>query len=295
MEKVCKHFQCGFCKFGESCKKQHIKHMCLIQSCTSKSCIKRHPKNCKYFSIQQSCKFGDHCAYKHNSSSDKSDHKKCQDKIAALEASFEFLKAQMYDLTEELDNIKSEKHKVNVDPSFECEICEYKASTKTVLKRHTTAKHKQNIPPPEKERNEDLETSLTLLVPLEEREEVIYSPPQPVHKDFSKTSSSLHFKCNICQHETVSEAALHGHKSLKHNTNIPHTSQWDKKKCHICNNVFTETTLFKNHMITQHGFSDEHSAECMNCESTELGDYRPVPSQHIFMNCKNCELLEAES
>ena len=105
----------------------------------------------------------------------------------------------------------------------------------------------------------------------------------------------MHFKCDICKHESISEAALHGHKSLKHDIKIPHTSQWDKKKCHICNIVFTETTLFKNHMIKQHGFSDEHSDECMNCESTEVGDYRPVPSQHIFMNCKNCELFEAES
>ena len=289
MEKVCKHFQCGFCKFGESCQKQHIKEICLVQSCTSKSCIKRHPKNCKYFSIQQSCKFGDHCAYKHNFNSDKS-----KNKIIALEAAVEFMKAQICDLTEEVKNIKSKKHKVRSDLSLKCEICDYKASTKSVLKRHTTTKHKKNIPPPENERHRDLETSLPLLVPLEEREEVDYSPPPPVVKDISKTSSTLQFKCDICKHESLSEAALHGHTSLKHDTNIPHTSQWDKKKCHICNNVFTETTLFKNHMIKQHGFSDENSDECMNCESTEVGDYRPVPSQQILMNCKNCEILEAE-
>ena len=289
MEKVCKHFQCGFCKFGESCQKQHIKEICLVQSCTSKSCIKRHPKNCKYFSIQQSCKFGDHCAYKHNFNSDKSENK-----IIALEAAVEFMKAQICDLTEEVKNIKSKKHKVRSDLSLKCEICDYKASTKSVLKRHTTTKHKKNIPPPENERHRDLETSLPLLVPLEEREEANYSPPPPVVKDISKTSSTLQFKCDICKHESLSEAALHGHTSLKHDTNIPHTSQWDKKKCHICNNVFTETTFFKNHMIKQHGFSDKHSDECMNCESTEVGDYRPVPSQQILMNCKNCEILEAE-
>ena len=117
-----------------------------------------------------------------------------------------------------------------------------------------------------------------------------------IHNEIiSKSSSSVHFKCDICKHESISETALHRHKSLKPDINIPHTSQWDKKKCHICNTVFTETTLFKNHMIKLHGFSDEHSDECMNCESTEVGDYRPVPSQHIFMNCKNCELFEAES
>ena len=109
MEKVCKHFQCGFCKFGESCQKQHIKDICLVQSCSSKSCVKRHPKNCKYFSIQQSCKFGDHCAYKHNSNSDKSENNKYLNKIIALEDSVEFMKKQICDLTEEVENIKSKK------------------------------------------------------------------------------------------------------------------------------------------------------------------------------------------
>ena len=109
MDKVCQHFQCGFCNFGESCQKKHIKDICLIQSCTSKSCVKRHTKNCKYFSIQQSCKFGDHSAYKHNPNSDKSENKKYLDKIIALEDSVEFMKKQICDLTEEVENIKSKK------------------------------------------------------------------------------------------------------------------------------------------------------------------------------------------
>ena len=108
---MCKHFQCGFCKFGENYQKQHIKDICLIQSCTSKSCVKRRPKNCKYFSIQQSCKFGDHFAYKHNPNSDKSENKKYLDKIIALEDSVEFMKAQISNLTEEVENIKSKNTK----------------------------------------------------------------------------------------------------------------------------------------------------------------------------------------
>ena len=75
--------------------------------------------------------------------------------------------------------------------------------------------------------------------------------------------------------------------------NIPHTSHWDPNKCHICNIVFTQTEDFKCHMIKQHGFED-NSDNCMNCEGTEVGLYRPMPFQAVHMNCVECEILEAE-
>ena len=68
---------------------------------------KRHSKNCKFVSIQQSCKFWDHCAYKHNSNNAKSENRKYLDKIIALEDFVEFMKAQICDPTEEVENIKS--------------------------------------------------------------------------------------------------------------------------------------------------------------------------------------------
>ena len=99
---------------------------------------KKTPQELQILLYPAESKFGDHCAYKHNSSSDKSENKKYLDKIIALEDSVEFRKAQICDLTEEVDNIKSKKHKVRDDLSLKRDICEYKASTKSVLKRHTT-------------------------------------------------------------------------------------------------------------------------------------------------------------
>ena len=64
--KVCRHYQTGFCKFGESCRKQHVKESCQITKCNLKICTKRHPKVCKYFKQQQFCKFGDSCSYRHD-------------------------------------------------------------------------------------------------------------------------------------------------------------------------------------------------------------------------------------
>ena len=73
MDIVCKYFQCGFGKFGESCRKQHVKEICPTQSCTLSSCMKRHPKVCKYFLVQKSCKFGEHRSYKHVENNNQND------------------------------------------------------------------------------------------------------------------------------------------------------------------------------------------------------------------------------
>jgi hypothetical protein len=35
--------------------------------------MKRHPKVCKYFLVQKSCKFGEHCSYKHDDNKNLND------------------------------------------------------------------------------------------------------------------------------------------------------------------------------------------------------------------------------
>ena len=112
----------------------------------------------------------------------------------------------------------------------------------------------------------------------QERENALFCPPPPEDTIRNQTSSSRKFNCELCKHESKSAAALYGHLYLKHNCFIPHTSKWNQNKCHIkfCNNglVFTQTVDFKCHMIKQHGFSDD-SDNCMKCEGTEIGLYRP--------------------
>ena len=46
---VCKRFQKGFCKFEENCRKHHNKETCPNIQCKINACIKRHPRNNKYF------------------------------------------------------------------------------------------------------------------------------------------------------------------------------------------------------------------------------------------------------
>ena len=94
---VCKHFKFGFCKFGERCRKQHLKETCQIEECHMKTCNKRHPRICKYFSVNQVCKFGDICCYKHKLSSH---HRNILDQISSLKATI----SSMTESIEALEN-----------------------------------------------------------------------------------------------------------------------------------------------------------------------------------------------
>ena len=142
MEHVCKYFQCGFCKFGESCRKQHIKEICQTQSCTLSSCIKRHPKVCKYFSVQKGCKFGELCSYKHIPNSNQNEVVELKEKMVTLERSLQLMTAKISELTEEVTNIKRGNPQKSREKPHTCSHCSYTASTSTVLKRHVAMKHK---------------------------------------------------------------------------------------------------------------------------------------------------------
>ena len=186
-------------------------------------------------------------------------------------------------LSEKIIKIQRYGHSFFINTIYQCDRCGYKASPKPVVKRHTTSKHKEKMSTPEKERFKDNDDLLQPMMTLDERAEALYSPPQP-----KETLTSMHFKCDIRGHISESAAALQGYTSIGHYFNIPHTSKWEKNKCYICNINFKETVLFKNHMIKENVFLD-YSDKCMNCESTEVGLYIPVPQQYVFMNCIDCQ------
>ena len=217
--------------------------------------------------------------------------RKLENKVSNLEDTVKVMSETMKVLEEKVQGLSNES-KTSTNKPFKCDQCDYKASKTSVLKRHITSKHKPKIPAPEKERKVEHDKSLQLDTPVEQRalEEEGGSPPRVEENQF--TSSAPPLFCEICRHKSDSPAALHGHMSLQHNLLIPHTGKWEDNNCHICNNHFSNTYHFKNHLIEQHGFLDQ-SNECMNCEFSEVGLYRAMPFQAVCMNCKDCELLEA--
>ena len=155
---VCKHFQTGFCKFADKCKRRHEKEMCPLTQCSSKTCRKRHPKLCKFFSLRGFCKFGDLCCYKHlNAESQKTPHL-----ISALQTKVDEMEQLIKTLQSEIVALK------NIN---KCEVCDYVASSSTTLKAHISKKHKHTseAAPLERERSQLIDTSLNASLPSEER------------------------------------------------------------------------------------------------------------------------------
>ena len=57
----------------------------------------------------------------------------------------------------------------------------------------------------------------------------------------------------------------------EHTPNLPHTSEWEDNRCHICNEIFKETLDFKTHMVNEHSFK-EYINVCYRCdEYTDVG------------------------
>ena len=101
---ACKHYKFGFCKLGEKCHKQHLKETCQTEDCNLKTCHKRHPKICKFFSVNQVCKFGDACCYKHKLSAG---HCKILEQISSLQATISSMSESIQALENEILRLRS--------------------------------------------------------------------------------------------------------------------------------------------------------------------------------------------
>ena len=119
---------------------------CPISQCKDKDCKLRHPRFCRFFFQFGKCKFDDDCAYLHESTQTNLD-----DEIKNLKSEVDQIKSRNTELEKILLSMKSEIAalkevctKAGNEPSdnFPCEECDYKASSRTVLKRHTTMKHR---------------------------------------------------------------------------------------------------------------------------------------------------------
>ena len=258
MDGVCKYFQCGFCKFGESCRKQHIKETCLTQSCTLTSCTKRHPKVCKYFLVQKICRFGEKCSYKHIDNSNQNDILELREKIVILENAVQFLTAQISELTEEVSNVKKYYPQEETENIFKCSHCSYTASSNIVLKRHITRKHKNLEPVKELSCNQcslkftcctDLENHMVVdhnPVPIERNEPLNSSLILSLDKEERSENISNLSPSHI---ETISCAADPSPSSSPMDS--PPPSSIPKQKCasnqciNKADNFFSNTTIFK--------------------------------------------------
>ena len=108
---ICKYNKFGYCKFGEKCRKQHNKEVCLEQSCGISQCNLRHPKVCKYYRNYGRCKFFPF-AFKHedpgqNSEIVDKEIKTLNDKLLALEKAIICKNEEIEELTTKILSIEN--------------------------------------------------------------------------------------------------------------------------------------------------------------------------------------------
>ena len=103
---ACLYSKFGFCKYRDSCKRQHFKQICKDNStCKSiKSCPKRHPKVCKRYATENGCRFGEKCSYKHQTSA--KDQNASEEKVRQMEMVIRELVLKVTCLESELNTIK---------------------------------------------------------------------------------------------------------------------------------------------------------------------------------------------
>ena len=87
----------GFCKYGQECKKIHLKSICFRRNCERK-CEGRHPRLCRF---EEKCRFLKEgiCAFKHvTHANDDQEIKALKTKMEHLETENKNLKNKVKDL-----------------------------------------------------------------------------------------------------------------------------------------------------------------------------------------------------
>ena len=94
VENYCKYNLFGHCKFGDNCRKFHVKSICPNFPCLLEGCASRHPRPCKFFVLYGKCKFDEKCSFLHVSTNDKI--AQAEKEIKTLKNEIEALKANWH-------------------------------------------------------------------------------------------------------------------------------------------------------------------------------------------------------
>ena len=202
---VCQFNKYGFCKFKERCLKLHIDDNCADSSCDRSSCIRRHPKECRYYRKYRRCKY-DPCKYLHSEN--------IIDKILETKESIDLKLKLIDDKIKKLDDeiiasesFFAEKHQKLMD-DFENRIEIFETNLNTLeISIFEKDNHIQSLEAKvSKIEEENKEQSLKIESLIQELKILSDASNKPVTK----------FKCRNCDFETTSEKGLKQHNSKKH-------------------------------------------------------------------------------
>ena len=231
---ICKYNKFGYCKFGEKCRKQHIKEICFEKSCEISQCNQRHPKVCRYYRNYGRCKFSP-CAFKHedhanyNETVDK-EIKTLHEKFLALEKAILGKNEEIEELTNKILSIEHTLFE-NFNKIIEekLEAFEKKLFEKIEGKLKTFSdfmgEAAGSIDDLVVELNDDMGNIS------------IESEGNALLRTFD---NPFQFKCNFCDFQAKSERGLKSHKTRKH------------ENCDWCEFICDSNSEMKKHKMDKH-------------------------------------------
>ena len=269
---ICKFNQTGFCKFKQHCEKRHVDEICGNQSeCEHGTCEKRHPKICRYFSKDRKCRHGEKCSYLHaqevyqqttfneNMTLLMLKHEK---EITALTQEVNMLKSLLQSISlqlvmtkqKEISNedspnmvdSKDYEDKENIstpEPSFKCDLCNYKCEKITTMNKHKNTKHESGT-------NENVESKSA-----QNNKELADS--------YQGKGSKGKLYCDECDFSSSNKKTFKKHKEKGH----------EQIECDYCKDTFTRENDMTDHINERHASIDNPS-KCVfkMCTDDEVCD-----------------------
>ena len=250
---LCLFNKFGYCKFRETCRKNHINKICDESSCEINACKERHPRICRYFQNYGRCKFSP-CAFKHevptnHKISIEKDIKDLSDKIHALEEIIKTKEKKISEITANLlemerkqsessreSNVEAFDEKVD---AFEKKLIE-KIDNKLEAFQNTLFENiKEKIDLYSQYMREACTSIDDMVVELNDDigNITIESEDSSLLKTFD---NPFKFKCNICEFTAKSDRGLKTHKSRKH------------ENCDWCEFICEEESEMKKHKMDKH-------------------------------------------
>ena len=271
-DEICQFQKFGYCKFEEKCKRKHLKEVCdsLSRCQNKKECQKRHPKRCRRFDSESSCRFQEKCAYDHQACEIDEEKKELKEKVKHLEE-------KVVQLAKKVENGKVEQMEPVVKAltrkvlSLENEILEIKKNkSREVLndKENKTEKgiHKDNC------------LSNTISFDSKDIEDNSSTPKATKEKNIKVLKKDELLTCFKCEYKCKKPSTLEKHRLAKHEEHV----------CKECEKKFSSFMELLKHVANQH-HKDEGEVED---EILEEGATIPNEIKNIDKNLAEEKLEE---
>ena len=228
---VCKYHQTGYCKYRSQCPKYHSTNICKEMICKDISCRERHPRTCKYFSRNNTCKRGEWCAYAHSVNGN-------QAHLHNLEIVVKHLKEDVESLTNHIKLINQYHQK---------EI-------------HEIKEHNLNL-------SNNMSEIMTKImsIDIECREKLDDKLHEQQDTEEVDTKNQKRFECELCGYKCDLEMTLRKHLNTKHpveetqsEMEIPCTYT-----CSLCDEKCQTSEKLADHI-------EDHLEEIRNLDVTDL-------------------------